>query len=76
MASSSPAARLASVSTAEILAQRIAFLALELEEILERRDELSRPTRMALLALAGIIADNLEPDELAGQASGPEHTGP
>ena len=64
------------MSRAEILAQRVALLAVELEEILDLRDELTRPARMALLAIAGIIAENLEPDELAGQASGPERGGP
>jgi len=56
------------MSAARILEQRVALLACEIVEILERRDDLTRPSRMVLLALAGTIADNLEPDELAGQA--------
>jgi hypothetical protein len=67
-------------SRADLLAQRVAWLSVELGEILELEHELTPSSREALLAVCGDVAGKLERLKLerAGrdQASGPERGGP
>lgn len=62
-----------------LLDQRVAWLAVELGELLMREQDLSPAAREALLSICADVAGALERLKLAGarrQASGPEELGP